>query len=78
VSILVLGCVGDGRCQDVAPASNVSIMYMRPPQHGHGVARRRGSSAADLAGSGLDGGGVTLSSSRADAFEFEPIGWAEI
>jgi hypothetical protein len=50
------------------------MMRMRPPQHGHGVASMRGSSAlAAVVGSGFGGGGATASSSRARA-----MAWAQL
>src|SRR5512143_348055 len=61
VSILIgLG----GRVLGVEPRSKVSMMIMRPPQHGHGSKDVGGSSAV---ASGSSCGGGTASSSRTRA-----------
>ena len=36
VSILITGGVGVGRCAGSQPRAKVSMMSMRPPQHGQG------------------------------------------
>ena len=54
VSILIAGVCGVGRYLGEPPRSKVSMMIMRPPQHGHGRGSTDGSpGSAGLAVSGL-------------------------
>src|SRR5437667_3465636 len=46
VSILIATIGPVGRCRGVEPRSKVSMMIMRPPQHGHGCASVAGSSGS--------------------------------
>jgi cytochrome c554/c'-like protein len=55
-----------GRYLGLHPRANVSMMSMRPPQHGHGRASAGGSAAsADLGSSGIASGFGTFSNARA-------------
>ena len=66
VSIRIAIGVDDRRCVGIVPASNASMMCMRPPQQGQGLGSVRGSSArAAAVGSGSGGGGGHSSNSRA-------------
>jgi hypothetical protein len=68
VSILIT--IGDaaGRWRGEEPRSNLSMMTMRPPQHGHGCAGGLGSLAsAQLVSAVSDCAAGTASSSRARA-----------
>ena len=62
MSILLTGGIGVALCLGMLPRSKVSMMSMRPPQHGHGRGSTHGSS---FSGSGAFTGAGTLSSSRA-------------
>ena len=65
----------DGRVRGVEPLSKVSMMTMRPPQHGHVGRDVGGSSARVSAWSGLSGCARTPSRSRARArFSARAIG----
>ena len=58
VSILIATGAGVGWCFGSQPRAKVSMMNIRPPQHGHGRGSALGSSIAGLDGSdsfGLDG-----------------------
>jgi hypothetical protein len=55
VSILI-AAGGVGRCLGSQPRAKVSMMIVRPPQHGHGRGSTRGSSIAALGGSGFFAG----------------------
>src|SRR5688572_14949489 len=66
VSIRIAIAAGDRRCLGIVPASNVSMMCMRPPQQGQGLGSVRGSSVVAAAiGSGSGGRGGHLSNARA-------------
>jgi len=66
VSILIAAGAGVGRCFGWHPRAKVSMMIMRPPQHGHGRGSTDGSpGSAALAVLGSFSG--TASSSRACA-----------
>ena len=55
-----------GRFLGSHPRANVSMMNMRPPQHGHGRESVGGSAAsADLGSSGIASGFGTFSNARA-------------
>ena len=41
VSILIAVAADVGRCFGSQPRAKVSMMIMRPPQHGHGVGKMR-------------------------------------
>ena len=56
-----------GRCFGSQPRAKVSMMIMRPPQHGHGRGSTRGSSIAAVGASGCSGRDGTASSLRACA-----------
>src|ERR1700704_1620742 len=64
VSILITGGIGVALHLGVAPRANVSMMSMRPPQHGQGRGSTHGSS---FSGSGAFSGAGMASSSRAFA-----------
>src|SRR5882724_13629542 len=66
VSILITFRDAAGRWRGEAPRSNVSMMTMRPPQHGHGYAGGVGSFAsAQWVSVASDCAAGTASSSRA-------------
>ena len=67
MSILIAAGTGVGRCFGSQPRAKVSMMIMRPPQHGHGCGSTRGSSIAALGVSGSFGRDGTASSLRACA-----------
>ena len=68
MSILIVAGAGVGRCLGSQLGAKVSMMIMRPPQHGHGRGSTRGSSAAEVSGvSGCFGVAGTASSWRARA-----------
>src|ERR1700704_3002600 len=67
VSILITGGIGVALHLGVAPRANVSMMIMRPPQHGHGRGSTRGSSIAASGVSDCFGRDGTASSLRACA-----------
>src|SRR6266498_3826189 len=50
VSILIAAGAGVGRCFGSQPRAKVSMMIMRPPQHGHGRDSTRGSSTGAASG----------------------------
>ena len=65
MSTLIAAEGGVGRCFGSQPHSKVSMMIMRPPQHGHGCGSTRGSSIVASGVSGCFGRDGTASSSRA-------------
>src|ERR1700674_599351 len=68
VSILIAAGGAAGRWRGVAPRRKISMMIMRPPQHGHGLASVFGSSSAlVVSSSGWHGRGGMARSSRARA-----------
>jgi hypothetical protein len=68
VSILMVMIGPVGRCRGVEPRSKVSMMIMRPPQHGQGCEGVGGSLGSRASASTLWSQGIgTASSSRARA-----------
>ena len=68
VSILIVGGIGVGLWAGWQPRAKVSMMSMRPPQHGQGQGCARGSpGSASLGSSGSLTGGGMASNSRARA-----------
>ena len=66
--MLIAGGIGVALCLGVLPRSKVSMMSMRPPQHGHGRGSTHGSSGdVDFSGSGAFTGAGMASNARAFA-----------